>query len=183
MNFLAKFLIRAKFAFTSKEKAEKQTLQILEKYLLLSDSINDELKNVPVKVPKLIGVDEEMRTWSFNMLLEHNTIVNNSISAMVHQLYQDQDPHGLATIDPKKDVFPSNNPPDDQIKIFEDSVNKHVYLVSELESLRGTKEYEHPLFGSLDAHMWNCMFSYHMKLHYKQAKHIINSVINKKGLV
>lgn len=184
MNFLAKFLIRTSLTLTSQEKAKKQALQSLENYLILADSISEELGSVPVKVPKMKGVDEDMREWSFYMLLEHNTIVNNSISSLIYQLALDQELSGLSVIDPKKDVMPSTDASRKQVAVFEESVKNHLYLLSELPaSLRGTKTVPHPIFGELDAHMWNSMFSLHLNLHYEQAKYIVDNVKLKKGLV
>ena len=53
------------------------------------------------------GVDEDMRRWSFFMILEHNAIVNRSITASVVQLANGESLTGQATIDVKKGVMPS----------------------------------------------------------------------------
>jgi len=172
------------FTFSSEQKVKKQALQSLDDYLELANSISEDLGTIPVKVPKMKGVDEDMREWSFYMLLEHHTIVNNSISAIIHQLALDQELHDLALIDPKKDVMPSSDASSKQIELFEDSIKKHFYHISELpNSLRGTKKSNHPVFGEFDAHMWNCMFAFHLKVHYDQAKYIIDKVKLKKGVV
>jgi hypothetical protein len=45
--------------------------------------------------------------------------------------------------------------------------------VKGLERLRGTETAHHPIFGDFDAHKWNCMFSFHLGLHHKQAVHVV----------
>jgi hypothetical protein len=35
----------------------------------------------------------------------------------------------------------------------------------------------HSIFGDFDAHKWNCMFSFHLSLHYKQAQHVVRTAL------
>jgi hypothetical protein len=48
-------------------------------------------------------------------------------------------------------------------------------MVKDLGELRGTKTTPHPIFGDFDAHKWNCMFSFHLRLHYKQAAYVVRT--------
>ena len=120
------------------------------------------------------GVDEDMRRWSFFMILEHNAIVNRSITATVVQLSRGVALSGPAIINPKKDVMPSSAVDESQIKAFSDSVSKHMEAVKNLKHLRGTGTSPHPIFGKFDAHKWNCMFAFHLGLHLRQAEYVVN---------
>jgi len=122
------------------------------------------------------GVDQDMSMWSFYMIMEHNEIVNRSISAIVVQLSRDESLHGLATIDPKTDVMPSAFAGEEQLSRFHDSISNHIQVLKTLGKLRGTKTSLHPVFGDFDAHKWNCMFSFHLKLHYRQAEYVVRAV-------
>lgn len=118
------------------------------------------------------GVDEDMRRWSFFMILEHNAIVNRAITATVAQLAQGEAPSGAAMIDPKKDVMPSVESGESQVESFADSVRQHLHTVKNLGNLRGTNTAPHPVFGAFDAHQWNCMFVVHLGLHLRQAEYV-----------
>ena len=116
------------------------------------------------------------------MILEHNSIVNRSISATIQQLVQGGPLSGAAAIDPKKDVMPSQSAAEEQLQEFKNSVNEHVAVVTSLRKLRGSKTAPHPIFGDFDAHKWNCMFSFHLRLHYKQAQHVVRAALAKNEL-
>ena len=88
------------------------------------------------------GVDEDMRKWSFYMILEHNEIVNRSISAIVEQLTRGEPLSGAATIDPKEDVMPSPYAGEEQLLKFKDSVNYHLNLLDSLDNLTLIKQIE-----------------------------------------
>jgi len=110
------------------------------------------------------------------MILEHNAIVNRSITATVVQLARGEALSGPATLDPKKDVMPSSSADESQIEIFADSVTKHIEAVKNLRQLRGTRTSPHPIFGQFDAHKWNCMFAFHLGLHLPQAEYVVRKV-------
>jgi hypothetical protein len=148
---------------------------ILEDYMKLADGLSPEAGHRSVEVPPMRGVDGDMRRWSFYMILEHNTIVNRSISATIQQLVLSEPLRGAAAIDPKKDILPSQSAGEEKLREFRNSVNEHLRMVSTLERLRGTKTAPHPIFGNFDAHKWTCMFSFHLGLHYKQAEHVVRS--------
>ena len=118
----------------------------------------------------MIGVDEEMRDWSFFMILEHNVIVNRSISAIVAGLARGEKSLDSGVVDPKRDVMPSADPGPDQIRAFQASVEAHLDSVARLPRLRSTPTHRHPIFGQLTAHGWHCMFGLHLDIHHKQAE-------------
>jgi hypothetical protein len=128
----------------------------------------------------MMGVDGDMRGWSFFMLLRHNTIVNHAISANVKRLALDE-PEPARKFDAKKDVMPGPDSGIEQIALFKSSVLSHLDAVKSLGELRGTKTKNHRVFGTFDAHMWNCMFAFHMQIHLKQAAFIRNTVLPEAG--
>ena len=123
-----------------------------------------------VRVPPMLGVDEDMRDWSFFMILEHNVIVNRSITAIVQHLASNEPFKGYEIKDPKKDVMPSANPGEEQVKALQASVDDHIGIVSHLSGLRKTASERHPIFGDLNAHGWHCMLGLHLDIHRKQAE-------------
>jgi hypothetical protein len=175
-NLLIKAAIRTLFTFTSREKALEKSETVLRQYLRLADGLPNELGQLCVEVPAMRGVDEDMRRWSFFMILEHNAIVNRSITATILQLVKGEVLSGSAAIDPKKDVMPSSSAGESQIGDFADSVTNHIEAIRCLKQLRNTGTSPHPIFGKFDAHKWNCMFAFHLGLHLKQAEYVVSKV-------
>jgi hypothetical protein len=153
-----------------------QIQKFCENYLELAKMINERSGALTVLVPRMLGIDEDMRNWSFFMILEHNAIVNRSITSIVKSLVRGEEPKGAGAIDPKRDVMPSRNPGEEQIEAFRSSVEDHLTVISGLSPLRGTSTKRHPIFGQFDAHRWHCMFGFHLLVHYKQAKYVIRKI-------
>ena len=165
--------IQAWFAVTSRDKACRQIRKSLDDYLALSRGIDADLGALPVFVPRMPGIDEDMRNWSFFMILEHNAIVNRSITCIVQSLVRGEEPKGAGALDPKKDVMPSANPGAEQVQAFRLSIEEHLTVVEALDRLRGSLKKRHALFGEFDAHRWHCMFSFHLRVHYRQAQYVV----------
>ena len=144
--------------------------------MTLAERVNSETGAQAVTVPRMPGVDEDMRNWSFFMILEHNAIVNRSIAKVVQDLACGVEPTGAGNIDPKRDVMPSGSAGKEQIGAFQSSVEDYLQLVSELGPLRGTLTKRHPVFGMFDAHQWHCMLGFHLMIHRRQAEFVVNKV-------
>jgi len=169
-----KTLIRSYLKLQSREKALDQASAQLALYLSLSQSLTESIGMKVVEVPLMPGVDEDMTHWSFYMLLAHNTIVNRSITALTLQLAKGEELHGPAVLDPKHDVLPRQSVGVEQVQRFQDSIEEHLSSVRELHgvNLRKTRTVDHPLFGPFTAHMWNGMFTLHLRIHNRQARMI-----------
>ncbi len=171
-NLLIKAAVRTLFLCQSRDQALRQSEVLLGQYTALAKGLSKEAGRLSVEVPPMRGVDEDMRRWSFFMLLEHNTIVNRSITAAVVQLANGESLSGPATIDVKKGVMPSSSADESHVELFAQSVADHIVAVQNLGNLRGTKTSQHPIFGQFDAHKWNCMFAFHLRIHLPQARFI-----------
>ena len=88
--------VRAWFAVTGREQALRRSEVVLEKYEALAAGLLPGAGGRCVEVPPMRGVDEDMRQWSFFMILEHNAIVNRSITATVVQLARGEPLSGAA---------------------------------------------------------------------------------------
>jgi hypothetical protein len=177
MNLLIKTAIRTLFTFTSREKALEKNELVLRQYAELADGLPKEAGQRCIEVPPMRGVDEDMRKWSFFMILEHNAIVNRSMTATVVQLARGEKLSGRATINPKTDVMPSSSADASQFEDFADSITSHIEAVKSLKRLRGTGTSPHPVFGDFDAHKWNCMFAFHLGLHLPQAEFVVGKAM------
>jgi hypothetical protein len=174
-------VVRALFSMTSRARAASQIRIALRKYLRLAARVDRKSGSQPVMVPEMRGIDEDMRNWSFFMILEHNTIVNRSITSIIQQLAREEESAGVGGIDFKRDVMPASNAGEDEIECFRRSMEEHLEIVSGLGPLRGTRTKDHPIFGPFDAHQWNCMFAFHLNLHYRQAQFVVSRVGHPDG--
>lgn len=162
--------VRLKFRATSREGATAGFRRIAAAYADLARDLGEAAGARVVPVPLMRGVDEDMRRWSFFMLLEHNAIVNRAISAVTCQLAREEALSGDALVDPKAGVLPAGESGPEQIGLFEESVASHIREVERLPELRGTRQKNHPIFGPFDAHCWHCMLGFHLRVHWKQAQ-------------
>jgi hypothetical protein len=170
---IIKAVIRTKFLVTSRKRASCIIRIHADTYLRLAEKMGAENAAKQVMVPPMIGVDPEMRGWSFFQILEHNAIVNRSIASTVNSLALGKEPSGDALINPKTEVLPKGHSGSDQVEAFCRSIEDYLALVETLPPLRGTTETPHPIFGSFDAHKWHCMFGFHLGLHLKQAEKVL----------
>jgi len=175
-NLFIKTALRSLFVVTSRKRAMKKAKGLLGAYMKLADGLSIEAGRRHVEVPPMRGVDENMRRWSFYMILEHNTIVNRNISVTIQQLVRGEPLRNVAAIDPKKNVMPSQWAGEETLQEFRDSVNEHLRMLANSGRLRGTETAPHSMFGNFDAHKWTCMFSFHLGIHYKQAEHVVRKV-------
>jgi hypothetical protein len=172
---LIKAAVRTLFLCQSRDQALRQSEALAAQYTELAERLSKETGRMSVEVPPMRGVDEDMRRWSFFMLLEHNAIVNRSITAAVVQLANGESLSGPATIDVKKGVMPSSSADESQVELFAQSVADHIAIVRGLVNLRRTKTSPHPIFGQFNAHKWNCMFAFHLRIHLPQARFIVET--------
>jgi hypothetical protein len=175
-NSIVKAIVRAMFAVTSRARAIQQTERYLGGYTRLAEGVTAELGRRSVTVPPMPGVDDDMRSWSFFMILDHNTIVNQSITTMIQQLVRGEPLSGAAVTDMKTGVLPSPTAGQEAVAAFRDSVKAHLTTMDTLGRLRGSRRSKHIRFGDFDAHQWNCMFAFHLRLHYKQANHVVQAL-------
>jgi len=175
-NPLMQVAIQAWFLTTGRDKASGRIRRFRDRYLELARRVEPEAGRKPVKVPWMPGVDPDMRDWSFFMILDHNAIVNRSITSIVESLARGEEPTGAGAIDPKKDVMPSPEAGEEAVIGFKQSVERHLEIVSGLGRLRGTRRKRHTMFGEFDAHRWHCMFGFHLMVHYRQAEQVAGSV-------
>jgi hypothetical protein len=168
MSSLLAIPVQILFRFTSKEKALCQASEFRDRYLRFIEQAGD-TAGQPRTVPKMPGVDEDMRSWSLYQLLEHNTIVNRAITNLICDLAAGVGTADMARFDPKKDVMPSAEAGPEQVELFTESIQQHLSRVTPLSDLRNTARFPHPMFGNFTAHQWTCMFSLHLRVHFRQA--------------
>lgn len=169
-GWLLRTMVRLKFSLTSRERASRQIAQLRDDYLNLASKVSPKEGTRLVYVSSMPGVDEDMRDWSFFMLLEHNTIVNLSISSIVKSLASGQAFTGPALINPKTDVMPSAHAGPEAVEAFRNSVDEHLAMIGLLAQSMGQGTKRHPVFGDLDPHQWHCMFGFHLWIHRRQAR-------------
>ena len=109
-NPLVKAAIRSQFVLTSRKKASGIIRTHADAYLKLTGKIEEGNAAKPITVPPMIGVDPEMRDWSFFQILEHNAIVNRSIASTVNSLALGRNPRVPHSSIPKPMCFQRGSP-------------------------------------------------------------------------
>ena len=105
-NFFIKTAIRANFKLTGRERINGRIRRYSTHYLELAKRIDGAQGAKPVLVPRMVGVDEDMRTWSFFMVLEHNTIVGRMMTSLIERLARGETPEGDLEIKKASDLHP-----------------------------------------------------------------------------
>ncbi len=172
MNPLLELAIRVKLKRTSRDKATAQIRKEVEKTLAAAATLGEELSAKPCHVPKMPGVDEEMRDWSIYQLIEHNTIVNRIFADVIEAIAQEKE--YVSDIDPKHDVLPSELPGPEVIEPFQQSVADYFKTLGNFPMLKNVGKWEHPVFGDFDARMTHAMCGFHLFLHRRQAERIVS---------
>ncbi|MEM7011868.1 MAG: hypothetical protein AAF585_10330 [Verrucomicrobiota bacterium] len=167
-------IIRSKFFLTSRQSATRTIETEMDLYRKIIADLGNSKCAQKVRVPKMVGVDEDMREWSVYMILEHNTIVNRQVSAQIQHLARGEIYE--TNFNPKTDVMPADSAAADEVAKFEQSVDAHLEALRSIEKMRGTLKRPHPIFGPLDAHGWNCMFGFHLQLHRRQAEAVSKQI-------
>ncbi|MEM0896902.1 MAG: DinB family protein [Verrucomicrobiota bacterium] len=171
-------IIRLKFALTSREKASQTIQDELVRYLDLGESFGAEKGTEQKQINPMLGVDEDMRSWSFYQILEHNTIVNHRITGATMRLVKGEPPdESEKKFNVKTDVMPAGDAGADEVEKFRASVEAHLEAVDSLANLKGTDTSPHTFFGPFDAHKWHCMFGFHLEIHRKQAEALSRLVL------
>jgi len=177
-NWFIKKIVRFKFSQMSRVKADYVIHQATMNYRqLLLDF--DALAGRQKQVPKMLGVDEDMRGWSYYMILEHNLLVNQRILNVQKEIIEGIIDEADEQFNPKKDVMPTVLLGNKIIDPFFESIDHYVDYMSahKQPSLENTKD--HPIFGVFTAHQWHCMFGFHLELHVKQAKALLKEIKKK----
>lgn len=167
-------IVRLKFSLTSRARARGWIEYAARQYDAMLAEVPEARWSEPVNVPKMLGVDEDMRDWSLAQLHEHNAIVNEQMCAVVAHLAGDGPPPG--PFNAKTDTLPSADAGVDQIERFRTSVRDYLATEAPLPRLRGGRRAPHVLFGPFDAHKWHCMLGFHLKLHLKQSARIVEGL-------
>jgi len=164
---LLRFIIRRKFQLTSRGGADRCIRKEAARSVALARELGPERAATPVRVPKMPGVDEDMRDWSILETLEHNRIVNGMMMRVFDHLANDAPEP--PKVDTKRDVMPVGELEFDQVTDgFDESVSAFLAATNKPERTRGTARRRHPLFGPFDAHMWHCMMGFHLMVHRRQ---------------
>lgn len=151
-------------------------------YLNLLDKLGDEQASQQVQVPKMLGVDEDMRGWSVFEIIEHNTIVNRALTSRIKFLMTGEETPEFQNFDVKRDVMPGlGEHPFGRAEIsqFTQSVDDHMETVSGYGDMKNSAIGKHPVFGNFTAHQFHVMFGFHLGLHLKQAQKVVELVMER----
>ena len=127
-----------------------------------------------ILTPRLIGIEDSSRKWSVLMVLEHLCLVNTEMIKLIQALANGTVPQGTIDIALYK---PSSDVDYEAMTRFRKLSAEYANVIGTLIDHHGNLQlparYNHPWFGSLNAHQWHCLAAYHQRIHKRQMKKII----------
>ena len=157
-------------ALVSRDAAASFYRTEAEKILSLASGVDPSDGRRQVRIPRLPGIDENMRSWSIYMTLQHLVITNEMTIRVIRSLARETP--FTEEIDFKKDVMPSENPGPEQIAAFRVSVESFEKKAARFGKKRSETLSRHPVFDMFDTHKWRCMAGFHIHIHRNQVEQI-----------
>lgn len=145
---------------------QRETEAILQ---VVSDATGEDIF-APTPIPRLVGLKKSSCSWSVAMAMDHLNQVNQSITGIIEELAKELKPVGSITID---DFQPDPAADWSTIDQFRDTSDRYLAEVAQHDSLNSFARFDHPWFGSLNAHQWHCLAAMHMIVHRRQARKIV----------
>ena len=123
----------------------------------------------PNRLPPMQGLTAPMRDWSAGMTLWHTRGANRGIMDTVIALARGNSPGPMDTR--TFDAPPAEAGPE-QLPLLEETVGAYLEALDRLPALHTAARRRHPIFGTMDAHGWHCLFALHLRIHRRQLERI-----------
>ena len=136
----------------------------------LARNLTPQAANMPVLIPRVIGIEDSSRNWSVLMTLDHLVIVNSAIIDIVEHLSSERmyiRRVSTAAVKPRPDQTLET------IERFAKTTQSYVDRVSRIKNLVSAARHPHPWFGSMDALGWHWLAAMHQTIHRRQILKII----------
>lgn len=169
----ARVIVGVQYLFTSQERSHRRFLRETQEILALVEEVDPVLASRRVLINRLRGLEDSSRWWSLYMTVDHLRIVNQSTLGVIRSLRSGKRPPfqaSTAAVKPRDDI--------------DGSVVPHFKAVC--EELAGSFDPEadsqskttfaHPWFGERNAAEWRYFAAFHMGLHKKQMKKILEQL-------
>ena len=173
--FLARFWfvprLSARMSWTESEVFfQREGRRLLE----LHEQVPPDLRQTPVLVPRLPGIEDSSRFWSAAMVLEHLIIVGSQVRNLIGALADGRSPTGIAA-----DVAAVKPSGDGDAQSVEREFRR--FLEEQANALGAIGEkacasrarFRHPWFGMLTARQWHWLMGAHMRIHRRQLERIV----------
>ncbi len=135
------------------------------------EDIPEALRETPVLVKPLQGIEDSSRYWSSSMVLEHLIIVGTLMADVIEDLAYDRKVPFVADV---AAVKPTGSLSGSLCVLqYRDFTHKFLTKVKPLKQFEHkTNTYSHPWFGPINLHKWVCLSGLHEQIHVKQIKEI-----------
>jgi len=168
-RWIARGLFSLKRRFASRASVEERFRCERSAIRHLVDSIPESLRDRPVLIPRLRGLEDSSRHWSVWMTLDHLRITNRAFAGVITALAAGKVPPGKADT---ATVKPSPQSGPDADSAYEASCGNLLEVVARIPDLKTALRYEHPWFGPLDAAGWHALAAMHLGIHRAQIEAI-----------
>ncbi|MBK7836301.1 MAG: hypothetical protein IPJ49_01130 [Candidatus Obscuribacter sp.] len=138
------------------------------------------LREKPVLVKPLQGIEDSSRYWSSSMVLEHLIIVGNLMADVIEHLAFDKEVPFVADVAAVKPTGQLSG--ELCILQYRDFTHKFLLKVKPLRELEHKPNtYNHPWFGPINLHQWLCLAGLHEQIHLKQIDEIAKSLTKNRA--
>ena len=174
--FIAKyFLLPRAYRDTTLADARKFFELETEKIIKLSKTIDAESAKKRVLIPRLRGLEDNSRYWSFAMAVDHLRIVGTGLTGVILDLTMGGSKRKAVLIeDVKPDPGVELTTAIDGFKKMTDQFLGDI-AISEIDNYPEVR-FEHPWFGPMNARQWYVLSGWHQAIHRQQMKEIIKGL-------
>jgi len=174
--FIAKYFLFPTFCRTHDfDKALANFEATSTKLIQTTEAMPQSLRDTPVLVRPLPGIEDSSRYWSSSMVLEHLIIVGNLMAEVIEHLAHSKAVPFVADV---AAVKPQGQLKGDicilQYREFTHAFISKVRPLKQFEQSKNT--YRHPWFGPITLHKWLCLAGLHQQIHLKQIDEIAKSL-------
>jgi hypothetical protein len=138
--------------------------------LRMARSLSLDLVNMPVLIPRIMGIEDSSRNWSVLMTLDHLTIVNTGVLEIIETLSGERLYNRRISI---ADLKPRPEQSLETIGKFARTTQQYFNRLTQIRNLKSSARHAHPWFGRMDALGWHWLAALHNTIHRRQIEKII----------
>jgi hypothetical protein len=142
-----------------------------KKLVRLTEALPGKLLSKEVLIGRLVGIEDDERCWSAEMVLEHLIDSGTVFAECIVQLSKGEKPAaGIVDVAAK----PEGGKGIEVWRDYRDFLGDFAGTLSEdVHDRRSRTSHPHPWLGELTAHRWHCLAAVHQTVHRRQMERIV----------
>jgi DinB superfamily len=126
---------------------------------------SEQSRQLPILIPRVMGIEDSSRNWSIDMTLEHLVLTTNAMQDFAKRLSEgetDLTEVSIAAVKPPDEVA---------AEVYERFEACRALLIATIRGwshFSSEPKHSHPWFGPLSAWGWLCLATIHIGIHRRQ---------------